>query len=64
MIKKFSLMAGVSVLALMIGADLASAQELDVTKRPRPEYDPIGVSAGSFLIFPKIQLDETYNTNI
>lgn len=64
MMKKFTLMAGVSVLALMLGADLAAAQELDVTKRPRPEYDPVGLRAGSFLVFPKVELDETYNDNI
>lgn len=62
--KKFSLMAGVSVLALMVGANFAAAQELDVSKRPRPEYDPIGVRAGSFLVFPKVELSETYNSNI
>lgn len=62
--KKFSLMAGVSILALMMGADLTAAQELDVSKRPRPEYDPVGLRAGSFLVFPKIELGETYNSNI
>ena len=63
-IKKFSLMASVSALALVQGADLAAAQELDVTKRPRPEYDAAGLRAGSFLIFPKTTISETYNTNI
>ena len=62
--KKIALLAGVSVLALSLGAGVAAAQELDVTKRPRPEFDPVGVRAGSFLIFPKAELSERYNDNI
>jgi len=61
---KLSLMTGASILALAVGLSAASAQELDVTKRPRPEYDPIGLRAGSFLIFPSTELSETYNSNI
>lgn len=62
--RKFALLAGASALALMLGADLAAAQELDVTKRPRPEFDAQGLRAGSFLIFPKTELHGTYNSNI
>ena len=64
MIKKFALMVNVSALALVLGADMAAAQELDVTKRPRPEYDAAGLRAGSFLIFPKSQIHGTYDDNI
>ncbi len=61
---KISLAVGVSAIALLFGANLASAQELDVTKRPLPEYDPVGMPVGSFLVFPKLEFSETYNGNI
>lgn len=62
-VNKLSLMTGASIVALaMLGS--AAAQELDVTKRPRPEFDPQGLRAGSFLIYPKTELHETYNSNI
>jgi hypothetical protein len=35
-----------------------------VTNRPRPELDPLGVRAGSFLISPRLGLQELYNDNI
>lgn len=35
-----------------------------VTDRPRPEVDPLGVPVGSFFLFPRIELDESYNDNI
>ncbi len=41
----------------------ANPQET-VTTRPRPEVDPLGVRMGSFFLFPKIGLSETYDDNI
>lgn len=35
-----------------------------VENRPRPEYDPLGIHAGSFLIFPSVGVEEQYQTNI
>jgi hypothetical protein len=35
-----------------------------VTERPRPELDPLGVHAGSFFIYPRVELDQLYNDNI
>ena len=35
-----------------------------VQTRARPELQPLGIRAGSFLIFPALGLDETYNDNV
>ncbi|MCK6451534.1 MAG: outer membrane beta-barrel protein [Alphaproteobacteria bacterium] len=35
-----------------------------VADRPRPDYDPPGVRAGSFLIFPELAVQEQYESNI
>ena len=35
-----------------------------VTGRKRPELDPLGVRAGAFLVYPKLQLEESYSDNI
>jgi hypothetical protein len=35
-----------------------------VTSRPRPEFEPIGLRAGDFFLFPRAELDESYNSNI
>jgi hypothetical protein len=35
-----------------------------VTARPRPDYDPLGIRAGGFLIYPSFTVDEAYNNNI
>lgn len=46
----------------------AEGQEPDpnvpVTARPRPDYDPLGIRAGGFLIFPSVTVAETYDSNI
>lgn len=42
----------------------APSPNVPVTERPRPEYDPLGVRAGTFLIFPSITVSETYNDNV
>jgi hypothetical protein len=47
---------------------LAQAQPVDpnttVTERPRPEYDPLGIRAGSFLIFPELGITGFYSDNV
>jgi len=35
-----------------------------VADRPRPDYDPLGVRIGGFLLYPDLAVQETYNTNI
>lgn len=35
-----------------------------VTDRPRPEYDPLGIHAGSYFFFPRAEVGEMYNDNI
>ena len=57
-------------------SDAALAQELvrplpeaaphgeTVATRARPELDPLGVRAGSFLIYPKLGVEGTYNDNV
>ena len=46
----------------------AAGQEPDpnvpVTARPRPEYDPLGIRAGGFLIYPSASVSGSYNDNI
>lgn len=35
-----------------------------VTERQRPDLDPLGIRAASFLVFPRFELGESYNDNI
>lgn len=35
-----------------------------VTGRRRPQYDPVGLRAGSFFIYPSLELTPLYDTNI
>jgi hypothetical protein len=35
-----------------------------VSQRPRPDYDALGLRAGSFLIFPSADVTEGFNSNI
>jgi hypothetical protein len=35
-----------------------------VTDRPRPELDPLGIRAGAFFIYPRLEVDQLYNDNI
>ncbi len=34
-----------------------------VQDRPRPDYDPLGIRAGSFLIYPSLTVSGQYNSN-
>ncbi len=42
----------------------SAAENYDVRNRARPEYDPIGVRAGSFIFFPELGVSERYDDNI
>lgn len=35
-----------------------------VTERPRPLFDPLGVRLGEFFLYPRLELDESFNDNI
>lgn len=51
-----------------IGPQLAQAEEIErgetVESRKRPDWDPLGVRLGSFLLLPAVTLQETFNDNI
>ena len=58
-----------AVSALAVSAPgLVLAQEpapnVPVTDRARPEFDPLGIRAGGFLIFPSITVSEVYDDNV
>src|SRR5258708_40312147 len=53
--------------ALFAGAALAQdeVQRGDtVTTRPPPDYDPPGSRLGSFLLFPQLAVQGTYDSNV
>jgi hypothetical protein len=35
-----------------------------VITRPRPDYDPLGIRLGSFIVHPSLGLTETYDSNV
>lgn len=35
-----------------------------VQNRPRPEYDPLGIRAGTFLLFPSVAVEGGYDDNV
>jgi hypothetical protein len=42
-----------------------AAPELQsVSQRPHPEYDALGIRAGSFIVFPTADLSENYDSNV
>lgn len=46
----------------------AHSQEPDpnvpVTARPRPDFDPLGIRAGGFLIYPSVTVGSSYDSNV
>ncbi len=65
--KNYMLM-GVSTLALVAVAQASHAQAntevVAAGERLAADHAPLGVRAGSFLVIPKVELQETYNDNI
>jgi hypothetical protein len=43
---------------------LLAQEAIPVTERPRPDYDAVGIRAGSFYILPRLGLGTTYDDNI
>jgi hypothetical protein len=66
-IKTLPLVVGAAVL-LAGTSTTVIAQELrrgaSILDRPKPELDPLGVRAGGFLIFPKIEVGTAYDANV
>jgi hypothetical protein len=60
-----ALVASVSAAVMVQGAH---SQEPDpnvpVTARPRPDFDPLGIRAGGFLIFPSVTVASSYDSNV
>jgi hypothetical protein len=48
----------------MSDAEINSLERHSVLERPRPDYDPLGIRTGSFLVFPTVNLGESYDTNV
>ena len=42
----------------------ATAAGVGVLGRPHPDYDPLGVRAGSFIVLPKVDLGEYFDSNV
>lgn len=62
------LLASSAIILLVPELALAQAQEVDpnttVTERARPEYDPLGIRSGAFLIFPELGITGSYSDNV
>ena len=60
--------AAVAMAALGLSAGTALAQEpspnVPVQERARPDYNPLGLRAGSFLVFPDLDLTGGYDSNV
>lgn len=41
-----------------------TAAGVGVLERPHPDYDPLGVRAGSFIIFPRVDVGANYDSNV
>jgi hypothetical protein len=64
-----TLMSGCALaLAALLPAAQAQAQEPQrgesVFERARPDYDALGMRAGGFMVFPRVEVGEAYNDNI
>ena len=65
-----SLILALSTTSLAYGAETSysgdeqPAPGSTVKDRVQPDYDPVGLRAGTFIIYPQVQLDERYDDNI
>jgi hypothetical protein len=59
------LVAGATASLLAYGAQSQEPNpNVSVTSRPRPDFDPLGIRAGGFLIFPSVSVDGIYDDNV
>src|SRR3954471_10477022 len=61
-VSKLLLRAGVAYLSLVAGSIIVLAQ--GVMERPRPDYDPVGIPAGAFRIYPNFFGGITFDDNV
>lgn len=48
----------------IVAPEATVPERQSVLQRPRPDYDPLGIRAGSFLIYPYANLAEAYDSNV
>lgn len=56
----------------MVGSTTAQAsvdlftrnRNISVRQRPRPDYEALGIRAGAFLVYPKVEVAQAFNDNI
>ncbi len=58
------LATGLLLLPDLVQAQQAPSPNVTVQERPRPRYDPLGIRAGSYLIFPSVRVEGTYDSNV
>ncbi len=56
--------AGLSPLASAVSQAQEPQPNVPVQERPRPAFDPLGIRLGNFLVFPRLEVTETYNSNV
>ncbi len=61
-VSKLLLRAGVAYLSLVAGSIMVLAQ--GVMERPRPDYDPVGIPAGAFRIYPNLYGGIIFDDNV
>lgn len=44
--------------------DFDRGRNISVVDRPRPDYDPLGINVGSFIVRPRVQADLGYTDNV
>ncbi len=64
MLASSMLATGMLLLPGMVQAQQAPSPNVTVQERPRPRYDPLGIRAGSYLIFPSVRVDGNYDSNV
>lgn len=67
--RKLLLLSATAAIGLSLPlADYAAAQEpnpnVPVQRRQRPDYDPLGLRAGAFLIYPELSAAGNYDSNV
>ncbi len=58
------LATGLLLLPDMVRAQQAPSPNVTVQERPRPRYDPLGIRAGGYLIFPSVRVEGNYDSNV
>ncbi|WP_158240604.1 outer membrane beta-barrel protein [Telmatospirillum siberiense] len=56
--------ANAQVKAGLEAPEATTPERQSVLQRARPDYDPLGVRAGSFIILPSVDVEEAYNSNV